>query len=99
MNLSSDCFVKNLFLAQYFDSLCKDIKNGVSALLFSEIYSLSIDQESTLSPMEKLSCVPLCINQPNLRPTAVVKTQILFSSHGGFLFDAMFHHWETIKSN
>ena len=40
-------------MIQYFDSLCKDIKrNGVSTLLPSEMYGLSIGQGLTLSPME-----------------------------------------------
>ena len=63
MNLSSDCFVKNLLLAaivcqklvliKYFDYLCKDSeRNWVSVLLSSEMHGLSIGQGLTLSPME-----------------------------------------------
>ena len=41
MNFNSGCFVKNLFLIQYFDSLCKDSKrNWISTLLSNEIYGL-----------------------------------------------------------
>ena len=41
--LEQQLFCQKLFLAQYFDSLCEDIKrNRVSTLLFSEIYGLSI---------------------------------------------------------
>ena len=31
--------------------------------------------------------------------SAVVKVQEMFSSHGGHLTNAMYHHGETLKSN
>ena len=46
-------FVKNFFLIQYFDFLCKDSeRNWVSTLFSSEMYGLSIGQGLTLSPLE-----------------------------------------------
>ena len=51
--LEQRMFCPNLFLIQYFDSLCKDGKrNWVSTLLSSEMYGLSTGQGLTLSPME-----------------------------------------------
>ena len=52
MNLSSDCFIKIFFIAN-FDYLSKNgKKNWVSVVLSSEKHNLSIGQGLTLSPME-----------------------------------------------
>ena len=49
--LEQRLFCQKLFLIQYFDFLCKDIKrNWVSALLSSEMDGLSIGQGLTLLP-------------------------------------------------
>ena len=51
-------FCQKLFLIQYFDFLCKDIKrNWVSALLSSEMHGLSIGQGLTLLPGVPLNIV------------------------------------------
>ena len=52
MNLSSDCFIKNLLLIKDLDNRSKNGKrNWVSALLSSEMHYLSIGQGLTLSAM------------------------------------------------